>query len=284
MENQKLYQAINDLGKRANVMIRKTCDGRPVIIYDDHRWILNVFFKIFKNQLFDVPNLVYFDAHDDAASDNNQSELLRKIGVNSLTEASEKQFGAFVDYDCRFDDGSWLTTALELGLINDVVNIGNRCNHNIEEMNEMYFNEEKIEHKVFFLDKDLEQELGCRGRLGDTSTIDEYSGLRKFFGIESSFSKNISINSPYILDFDLDFFTIYCDDDKVHGWTQKIMNDKFPTFSDQTWFLNQLIKNANLITICREPNYCGSIGDSNRILNLLDIYFFENRLGTEVTL
>ena len=81
MENNK---KIIDLAQRANVLVRETFDGQPIVIYDDHRWILNVLFKVFKEKTMPKPNLIYFDAHDDAEKSEVRSKLLNKIGVNSL--------------------------------------------------------------------------------------------------------------------------------------------------------------------------------------------------------
>lgn len=47
--------------------------------------------------------------------------------------------------------------------------------------------------------------------------------------------------------------------------------------------MRDLINKAMVITICREPDYCGSIGriaGSNYNLQNLDNYFFEGQLGT----
>ena len=281
MENNK---KIIDLAQRANVLVRETFDGQPIVIYDDHRWILNVLFKVFKEKTMPKPNLIYFDAHDDAEKSEGRSKLLNKIGVNSLEEATEKQFGAFVDYDCQTNDGGWLTTALELDLIQDVVNIGGRHSHNITNFNGIYNSEDKVSHNVFTIKEDLEYALGSRGSLGDTCTGQENEKLRLFFGINSHYQGAVEIQSPYILDFDLDFFTMSCDDFSPHGWTQKIVDRKFPCNGFQTTCMKSLIREASLITICREPDFCGSIGDSNRILNLIDLYFFDGRIGTEVTI
>lgn len=48
--------------------------------------------------------------------------------------------------------------------------------------------------------------------------------------------------------------------------------------------LMDLIKDAKVITICREPDYCGSLGDSNRILEMLDRYYFEDCIRTDSSL
>ena len=285
MDSKNLYnQLYADINGRVNVMTRQSRSGQMIVIYDDHRWILNILYALYKQDIH--PNLIYFDAHDDAAQCEKKSKLLEKIGVTDLKDATAKQFGAFVDYDERNDDGGWLTTAMELNLIGDVVNIGNRHNTNIGDMNGVYESEEHIPHNIFELSGDLYFELGCKGKLGDSCKEEEYKELRNFFGIEHAYydSPNICFKQPYILDFDLDFFTLSIDNEPTHGWTERIMDKHFPSCSKERIFLQRLINKAFVITICREPDCCGSIGNSNRILEILDNYCFDGCLGTDVTL
>ena len=285
MNSKDLYYELHkELNGRVNVMTRQTVSGQMVVIYDDHRWLLNVLFAASKH--IERPNLITFDAHDDAAECAKKSVLLSQIGVDDLQNATAKQFGAFVDYDQREDDGGWLTTAMELNLIDSVVNIGNRHSHNLYEMNGIYESEDGVEHKAFELSEDLEYELGPSGKLGDASKEDKYLALRDLFGIEYFYKSvnRMSIKEPYILDFDLDFFTMSSNDEPTHGWTERVLNRHFPVNSEQDKFLRRLIRDAHIITICREPDYCGSIGDSNRILLLLDKYYFNGQLGSDVTL
>lgn len=285
MNSKDLYYELHkELYGRVNIMTRQTVSGQMVVIYDDHRWLLNVLFAASKH--IERPNLITFDAHDDAAESAKKSVLLSKIGVEELQNATAKQFGAFVDYDQSVDDGGWLTTAMELNLIDSIVNIGNRFGHNLEEINGIYESEDGVEHKVFELSQDLGYELGNRGKLGDTCREDECRALRDLFGIEYYYNgvHQLSIKEPYILDFDLDFFTMSSNDEPIHGWTERVFNKHFPVKSEQDRLLRTLIRNAHFITICREPDYCGSLGDSNRILTLLDRYYFEGQLGTDVTL
>lgn len=53
-----------------------------LVIYDDHRWLLNLLFYLYK--LGEHYDLIYFDAHDDAAGCEKKTILLEKIGVASL--------------------------------------------------------------------------------------------------------------------------------------------------------------------------------------------------------
>lgn len=284
MEPKDLYYELhNSVYGRVNVMTRKSVNGQMIVLYDDHRWLLNVLFYLHKLGDYD---LIYFDAHDDAAECEKRSVLLEKIGVANLNDATEKQFGAFVDYDQRIDDGGWLTTAMELNLIGDAVNIGNRHSCNLSEMNGQYTSEDGIVHNVFELSENLEYELGCRGQLGDTCREVECRELRNLFGIEHFFRESgaLCVTRPYVLDFDLDFFTMSFNDEATHGWTPKILHKHFPKQSMQDRMLRDLIRNAKLITICREPDCCGSLGDSNRILEMLDQYYFDGCLGTDSSL
>lgn len=282
--NELYYKIQNDIYGRVNVLMRKSPYGQAIVLYEDHRWLLNVLFALRK--YIERPNLVYFDAHDDAAPCEDKSMLLNKIGVNDLSEATPKQFSAFVDYDQDIDDGGWLTTAMELDLVGDVVNIGNRNNSNIQDFNGLFKSEDGGVHNVFELCGNLEYELGNRGKLGDAFKVKEYRDIRDFFGIAKSYDDtySLSLKNDFVLDFDLDYFTISISDDGTHGWTERIFNKKYPWGSKQNRFLRYLIEKSSVITICREPGCCGSIGDSNRILNILDRYYFEGRLGTEVTL
>lgn len=285
MNRKDLYLVLlQELHGRVNVMTRQTVEGQMVVIYDDHRWLLNVLFAA--NKHIERPNLITFDAHDDADQCAKKTELLKQIGVEDLKNATAKQFGAFVDYDQRPDDGGWLTTAMELNLIDSVVNIGNRHGHNFEDMNGIYESEDGVEHNVFEMSQDLEHELGSRGKLGDTCREGECRALRDLFGIEYfyTYAHCMEIEEPYVLDFDLDFFTMSSNDEPTHGWTERVLNRHFPVNSEQDKFLRRLIRDAHIITICREPDYCGSLGDSNRLLSFLDRYYFEGQLGTDVTL
>ena len=279
------YNLLKDLYGRVNVHVRQSVNNQMIVLYDDHRWLLNVLFALSKYSEC-PPDLIYFDAHDDAAPCLKKKELLEQIGVKNLKDATLRQFSTFVDYDQRTDDGGWLTAALELNLIGNVVNVGNRNNDNIRQMGGIYTSADEIKHSVFELSENIEHELGCRGKLGDACKEDENRSLRDLFGIEQHYTncRSIHINRPYVLDFDLDYFTISSKDGMTYGWTEKVFDSHFPDCSQQDLFLRLLIEGAQVITICREPGCCGSVGDSNRILEILDRYYFEGQIRTDVTL
>ena len=262
---------------RANVLVRDF-NNKLVVIYDDHRWLLNILFKLYKENDGAIHNIVTFDAHDDAAECPKKSALLEQIGVAKLSDATERQFGAFVDFDASSDDGNWLSIACELDLIKNSCTIGNRNNYNIENLNNEHVSESGEKHYLFELSENLDEEIGCRGKLGDACKDKEYSGIRRFFDSGEKYYKGIGSMEPFILDFDLDFFTI-SSEKGIMAWTPKIWQQELGGYSINSQFISTLMNKADIITICREPDYCGGIGESNKILEMLDQYMFHGQLG-----
>lgn len=285
VDNNKVQRSLGQLSHRVNVMIRYPND-KLIIIYDDHRWLLNVLFKIQKEKLLDcAPKLVFFDSHDDAGPSQKKSDLLSHIGVADLSDATEKQFSSFVDYDIGADDGNWLSVACELNLVSDAVVIGDKHNHNFADMNGVYTSEDGIEHKLYNLSDNLDYELGCRGSLGDHAREAEFRDIRTFFNSRYvNDHARIGEMKPFVLDFDLDFFTLETNEGTI-AWPRQIWHKHFDSFGSGVQMMRDLINQAMVITICREPDYCGGIdgiAGSNYNLQNLDQYFFDGQLGTHL--
>ena len=278
----EVKSSLGGLMQRVNVMTRYPND-KLVIIYDDHRWLLNVLFKIQKDGLLPgPPKLVFFDSHDDAGQTQKKSELMAHMGVENVLDATEKTFSSFVDYDIRTDDGNWLSVACELNLVSDAVVIGDKYSHNIEAMNGVYTSEDGIEHRLYNLSDDLDFELGSRGSLGDHAREDEFRDIRAFFNSRYGYNHaRIGDMTPFVLDFDLDFFTLNTSEGTL-AWPQLIWQKHFNSFTCGAQMMRDLINKAMIITICREPDYCGSIAGSNYNLQNLDNYFFDGQLGTNL--
>ena len=69
--------------------------GKTLVLYDDHRYLLNILFEATKQQLFEgkVPNVIYFDYHDDALETRIRVEsLFKKHGINSISEMQQRDF------------------------------------------------------------------------------------------------------------------------------------------------------------------------------------------------
>lgn len=271
-----------NIAQRANIEMFHYRD-KHIFLYDDHRTILNVIFEVSKIvEDKRIPNLIYFDKHDDACQSKPKSVLLEKMGRNSFEEVTSKDFWSFVEFDLSPRDDDWLLTGMELGLINNAVVIGQSENDNIITMpNNTYISEDNIEHKLFSIPY-LKDSIDSRGCIGDSCIKDPKDKIiRSVFQFNTDkyheFEDEIY---PFILDFDLDCFTTDCNN-KVYAWPEKIFANEFDTYNGCGYFLWDLINRSQFITICREPECCGGIGESNKILEYLDKYIFSGALGTE---
>ena len=87
--------------------------------------------------------------------------------------------------------------------------------------------------------------------------------------------------APFVLDFDLDFFTLNTNEGTI-PWPLRVWEKHFNGVTPGAQFVRDLINKAMVITICREPDFCAGIGGSNYNLQNFDNYFFEGQLGTNL--
>lgn len=258
--------------------------NRRIILYDDHRSILNVlFFGREKGLLTKPPNIVTFDFHDDAVKPTE--EKLAQIIEFKSKKPTIEEFWNFVEFELRTLDDDWLLIGCEFDLINHVINIGAEEYYNIENLeNGIYLDHQGKEHEIFQISH-LDSSLSERGILGDFVKSDERVREILQFNTHNTFNfDNVDIY-PFILDFDLDCFSCKCVDRTI-AWPESIFvekyveNKRFNEISAHN-FLAQLIERSHVITICREHNSCGGLGESFKILKYLDKYFFDNALETK---
>ena len=115
---------LHELSWRTNINTY-TFRGKYIVLYDDHRTLLNILFEAKKlGEFAETPNLIYFDLHDDACTLLPKSQLLERMGVKDLSEATSKQFWSFVEFDLGVLDDDWLLTGMELDLIKNAILIG----------------------------------------------------------------------------------------------------------------------------------------------------------------
>lgn len=275
-----VIEALSDISKFANFEVYHFGE-KEIIIYDDHRCILTVLFEARKLGLIDdLTNLITFDMHDDAKPVHpDTTRLLRELQKSDLSDMPSCDFKSFVEFDiCNMDD-DWVTVGMELGLINNIVNIGCEENFNIREwQNNFYVDMNQKEHSGFVIGH-LRDELNRHGgRIADM-TLQENDRIRKILGyVDSGVYPYIQEGINFVLDFDLDCFTTICMSER-YAWLERIFHNEYVD-NEAGYFIHELIRNAKFITICREPSYCGGIGETNRILGYLDKYFFMGSLGT----
>lgn len=272
-----------ELSNRANIDTF-SFNGKRIIVYQDHRTILNVLFFALKNKIIDtIPNLIYYDFHDDAC--NPREKVIDILKQKELSDFSIQEINSIVEYELSGLDDDWLKTGMELGLINDAIVIGAEKFQNIE-MQPIYKDIRGNNHHLYSISH-LSSELGSRGCLCDTVIkANYYTEVRKLFNF--NLDNNESFNgkpNPFVLDFDLDCFSANFYNRRL-AWTESIFYDEFFTpvgFHDNhtTYdFVNQLIEDCEFITIAMEPDCCGGYSESLKILSLLDKFLFENSLNT----
>lgn len=128
----------------------------------------------------------------------------------------------------------------------------------------------------------LDCALSARGCLGDFCICQPYyKRAREVIGYNLTNDHEYvdeECQHPFILDFDLDCFS-----GQIAGgtfaWPEKLFSNRYVREIKTNYFVKELINRAAIVTICREPNCCGGIGESNKILKYLDKYFFEGQLG-----
>jgi len=253
-----------------------------IIIYDDHRCILTVLFEAKKlGVIDDSTNLVTFDLHDDARHLlPNSVEILKEFMSIGLNTIPSRDFKSFVEFDIREYDDDWVKVGMELGLINNLINIGCEENTNISHWTDnLYRSMDGHEHSGFVLGH-LKDELNRHGgNIADTA-IHANDRIRQILNYDLSASfPSINDDANFVLDFDLDCFTTSCME-KRFAWPESIFIKEYGRDSIANYFMKQLIRKSKFITICREPSYCGGIGEANKILSYLDKYFFDDCLGT----
>lgn len=260
---------------------------KTIILYDDHRSILTALFEANRLGVINSnTNLITFDRHDDARPIHPDSwSLIDKFNKEGLSTVSSREFKDFVEFDISMEDDDWVRIAFELGLVNNLVNIGNTENLNISDLkNHIYTTKTGINHHAYTLHH-INDELDSHGgSLGDMVLYEQNRIVHEIFGynLQGEHSGFSVLVPDYVLDFDLDCFTTKCQS-KTFAWPESIFASIYSNY-ETAYFMRQLIARSKFITICREPSFCGGIGESNKILGYLDKYFFEGSLGTRIVM
>lgn len=259
---------------RNNILSRQF-GTKQIIVFDDHRTTLDVLYELYKSKQFEelVPNLITFDYHEDCCNAGDCESLLRKIGVSDFAEATQPQFWSFTEFGISKADDDWISAAMTLGLVKDVVIIGHQTNNNVENRT----NTKDAEHKIYSIGH-LAGELGNRGCLGDSMISEPYYKLIRdsMQYHHQNFDKGMVY--PFVLDIDLDCFSTEVMGHTV-AWPEFIFYKEYVEDHRAYNFMTQLIDRASIITISREPGCCGGLYESNKILGYLDKYFFRGALG-----
>lgn len=274
-----------ELGNRANVLVFPF-RGKHIIVYEDHRYILNVLHFAHENRLIDKDiNIVRFDRHADYV-DVNKSALEMIRGFHR-TPPNQREFWQFVEFDVAHSDDDWVKVAYELDYIKNSVVFNNLDNQNSSGTYENKTNGSI--HNTLDLGS-LTDAFTRSGALSDKGcwASDEFD----WFNTETNafihpLSKSCP-STPYILDFDLDAFAAKTNWG-TFAYPQEIMLNNFQNsiyMSDYLFgkeatpeqLIKKFVENSSFITICLETVYCGGFQQTNNILRVLDYMFFDGAI------
>ena len=273
-----------ELSFRANINIKHT-DDSDVVIYEDHRTILNVLYYLKTNTKIQFPlNIILFDDHDDACKPSKIA--LSKIKEFNKTQPDIKDFWTFTEFDLKNLDDDWVKAGMELGLINHLFLFNSTQSRIgfVENYKTMSFGTKRIYNLGYLWDA-----LSHRGCLYDIVKDKEYGQLWKDFGWvydKESGRFHFKPTQKFIIDFDLDCFTTQILDKRI-GIPEDILINKFTENHQPSYhyyytyerFVKDLIKQSEITTMCFENGFCGGFKQTFKIFETIDYLFFDNQLG-----
>lgn len=273
-----------ELSFRANINVKHT-DESEIVIYEDHRTVLNVLFYLKTKTKTEFPvNVILFDDHDDAVKPSK--DALRKIKAFNKKAPDLQKFWTFTEFSLKNLDDDWVKAGMELGLINNLFLFNSTQSHIgfVEHYNTMSFGTKRLYNLGYLWDA-----LSYRGCLYDVIKHNEFGQLWEDLGwVYSRDTGKFSFNptKPYIVDFDLDCFTTQILGKRI-AIPEDILIEKFQEFHQPSYhyyysydrFVKDIIKDAQITTMCFEQGFCGGFKQAFKVFETVDYLFFENQLG-----
>lgn len=272
-----------ELERRANINVYKYRE-KQVVIYDDHRYLLNVLhFLQEKKFVTDPLDLIYFDYHDDARAPSPAA--IEKSKQFRAALPSQRDFFQYVEFDLCPLDNDWLLAGMELNFIKDSILIGAVEKTMMSKYNGCYTDHSGAAHCLY----DIPHLWNCldgRGCLGDITPDKEAQEIRAIMGFNTPDSPRRftqKVKRPFLLDIDCDVFSMDILG-KTAAWPhwrmEELFHKEFPFLVQNTQrFVKELIDRASFITICRESGCCGGIMQAVQIFNNIDRLLFDGELS-----
>ncbi len=266
-------------------------NGKSVIVYDDHRFIVPILWLAKSIGMIKCPlNMVYFDQHHDANDQKEDRDEKFKAAIKILkkTKSFEEAFEITQNGGIRKSNDTWLKVLMDLAIVKDAVLIGGNANSDFKKyIEEGYVDVDEKTHQFKNIGM-LKGVFDSKKILGNNYHEELFKPTRDIIGwYLGSKGRTATMNKePILLDFDLDYFTFYCS--RGHYiWDERFYHDEFDVISNYHttagWsgkkFLNKLIQRAPFITIAREPTFCGGKEKTDNILNKLSEKFFNGRIS-----
>lgn len=261
-------------------------DGTPLVIFRDHRWTLPVIAAAEEKDFLSVPaTVVTFDRHRDLLEPRRGIGPLRqwKTRGGSFTEIIE-----LVENHCSPRDDDWILSGMELGLIGDVIQF-NACETYEEEPASVVSHADSggVKHKVFQLGRPA-RELSFKGSLVQKSSEGITDAIARLIGWDPSLPGISSASNGFLLDIDLDFFTIgwlnytlpFSDEIFDGEFFKSCQSEYYEDYSPVSFFCD-LVTHASVITIATEPDFCGGNEKAKAVMRSVDRLLFNGMLDSK---
>ena len=279
--------SISGISERSNINLKEIKNSKSstnVVIYEDHRTILNVLFHASKSVteplLLDI---IMFDYHDDFLTPNKATLL--KI-EEFLKNPNKEDLLKIVEFDLRNMDDDWVKAGMELGLIGNVFLFNVEDDSNVRNDKTEYTTRQYGTHYVYKMGNVWD--VIC-GKFNDIATREQYKSLFDDFGWEFKDGRfNFKeVRKKFILDIDLDCFSTKIFDKRIvipdevifHTLVKENENINKHYYNSPQKFIHQLIIDSEFVTLCFENECCGGFRNAFKIFNLVDGLFFEYKLG-----
>jgi hypothetical protein len=263
-------------------------DGLPTYIHKDHRFCLPLLFK--HQNTGGLPNpcdLILFDRHRDMLPPRSIDKLTT-MRQNAFTESD---LIALCEEDLAKKDDDWIIAGMELGLIQDVVVFG--VEDVPKRMGKYHTDHLGVEHRIVIQCCTPGELLGYQGDLCDLAKRDQLTDLWDILQWEFISGQGFRFKGnrhKVWLNIDLDCFVVamkWKQWDFIFPWADEAFNDFFFKPSDylltEGWtgkrFFSELRASAGLLTIAKEPDYCGGQAKMEEVFDKVNRHLFDGDLG-----
>jgi hypothetical protein len=247
--------------------------GTPVVVFDDERAVLTALWEAAHlGWLHQPPALIRLDAHHDqwplaAAQEAAWREVIRR--------GDRREVCLSVEFDVGCDDADWVRAAAAARMISDVVTFY------VTELPEPPPLPEVRSLLLGRLGAELDHggQLACTGQAGGPPPhcdVPGWDARTCRFGADGL---------PYVLSIDLDSFSSGTEGGRPRPWPAAELEHELlsPRRRDHGTVrvadvLRDAAAGASLVTIAREPWYCGGDLAAARLLSMLDGAVFDGGL------
>ncbi|MBZ5655461.1 MAG: hypothetical protein LAO56_09300 [Acidobacteriia bacterium] len=253
------------------------------LLHNDHRWVLVILAWAQENKILPRPcDLVMLDYHSDG---NPSIALDSEDGLAAIAQC--RRTGSIADAivlcdkHLRPDDGDWVKAGMEIGSIRHTVAFGVET----REKDTIYTDRADQQHQ-FWVISHIGDALAWQGRLSDAHYRSSYQPLWDILAWDPpNFTR---ADRHLAFSIDLDYFAVHAGYlDCTFPWPQAVYERQFsspsiaPTtrgYTAQT-FLNGILSQSALVTIAREPAYCGGEAECDQIFGDVNRWLFGNAIS-----